>query len=213
MDAGRRHLAARWWWAASVLLLVAGGTLVTIGLRGHSVALSAPRSLGHPVVHATPYSVARSTPVRLVIPSIGVNTSLVSLGLTKSHTVQVPSSWNTAGWYRFGPAPGQIGSAVILGHVDSYLGPAVFYELRTLRPGDKVLVTLADGRRLRFAVTGVGMYPKSNFPTELVYGPRHYSALELVTCGGAFDEATRHYLSNVVVYTSLVGPHGTVARA
>ncbi len=103
-----------------------------------------------------------------------------------------------------GPSPGQVGSAVILGHVYSYLGPAVFFRLRSLRPGDKVEVRLADGVITHFVVNTVAMYPKTHFPTRLVYGSRGYSRLQLVTCGGSFYTQTRSYLSNVVVYTSLV---------
>ena len=109
------------------------------------------------------------------------------------------------GWYQLGPSPGQIGSAVILGHVDSSDGPAVFFKLRSLVAGDIVNVTLADGIAARFKVTSVATYLKSDFPDEAVYTSHGYSALQLVTCGGVFDTQTGHYLSNVVVFTSLVG--------
>ena len=101
-------------------------------------------------------------------------------------------------------APGQKGSAVILGHVDSYQGPAVFFQLRSLQAGDRVDVTLADGVVAHFAVDSVAMYQKEDFPAQEVYGSHGYPALQLVTCGGTFDTQTRHYLSNVVVYTTLV---------
>jgi hypothetical protein len=203
--AHRRSAETRWWLLAGALLVVAG-TLLVAGWRGHSVALDAPTISVTTTPPARPYSVGRSVPVRLVIPAIGVRTKLVKLGLNPDGTVEVPTTWGVAGWYHLGPSPGQIGSAVILGHVDSYLGPAIFYRLRELRPGDHVLVTLADGVHLRFSVVAIAMYSKSHFPTQLVYGPRRYSALELVTCGGAFDEATHHYLSNVVVSTTLTRP-------
>jgi hypothetical protein len=103
-----------------------------------------------------------------------------------------------------GPSPGQDGSAVILGHVDSYQGPATFFKLRTLVPGDPVYVTLADGVSAQFKVTFVAQYLKTGFPDQLVYAGHGSSSLQLVTCGGAFDSQTGHYLSNVVVYTSLV---------
>jgi hypothetical protein len=80
----------------------------------------------------------------------------------------------------------------------------VFFRLRSLRPGDRVEVSLADGVTVHFVVDAVAMYPKKQFPARLVYGSRGYAALQLVTCGGAFDTSTRSYLSNVVVYTSLV---------
>jgi sortase (surface protein transpeptidase) len=103
-----------------------------------------------------------------------------------------------------GPSPGQAGSAVILGHVDSYLGPGVFFKLPQLIAGDKIDVSLADGVTAHFVVDTVVIYPKDQFPTSLVYAPHGYSALQLVTCGGTFDPETGHYLSNIVVYTSLV---------
>ena len=94
---------------------------------------------------------------------------------------------------------------MILGHVDSYRGPAVFFRLRTLVPGDRIYVTLSDGVEVDFAVTSVLMYDKSRFPTAAVYGAHRSSELQLVTCGGDFDASTGHYLSNVVVYSSLIG--------
>ena len=107
------------------------------------------------------------------------------------------------GWFRLGPAPGQVGSAVILGHVDSYLGPGVFFQLRTLAAGDQVDVDLADGVTAQFTVDSVAMYSKPQFPAQRVYGSHGSSALQLVTCGGVFDHQTGSYLSNIVVYTSL----------
>jgi hypothetical protein len=149
-------------------------------------------------------SIARSIPVHLSIPIIGLSDSLSELGLNKNGTVQVPTSWDVPGWYRLGPSPGQLGSAVILGHVDSVNGPAAFYRLASLRPGNEVSVKLADGQNVHFKVIGLRMYSKSKFPDRLVYGRRSYSALQLVTCGGTFDSGTHHYLSNLVVFTELV---------
>ena len=116
----------------------------------------------------------------------------------------MPTNFNLPGWYKFGPSPGQRGSAVILGHVDTYRGPAIFLYLVKLRPGNRVFVTLANGRKVEFAVIGLRMYTKRQFPLRLVYGPRNYSALQLVTCGGIFDHRTGHYLSNIVVFTAQV---------
>ena len=163
-----------------------------------SAAPSATRSLGQ----AAP--VARSTPVTLRIPAIGVSLALSTLGLNPDGTAQVPARDQQPGWFRLGPAPGQLGSAVILGHVDDDKGPAAFYRLRTLRPGDTVDVGLADGRVAHFAVRTVATYLKTQFPARLVYASHGYAALQLVTCGGQFDSTSGHYLSNVVAYTSLV---------
>ena len=161
-----------------------------------------PAASGAAVQAAT---VARSAPVTLRIPAIGVSLRLSTLGLNADGTVQVPVKDQAPGWFRLGPTPGQMGSAVILGHVDDYKGPAAFYRLRSLRAGDKVDVGLANGAVAHFAVTSVASYLKTQFPGQLVYASHGYRALQLVTCGGQFDSSTGHYLSNTVVFTSLVG--------
>jgi len=147
---------------------------------------------------------ARSVPVHLSIPALGISVPLSELGLNVNGTVSVPTNFRVPGWFKYGPTPGQKGSAVILGHVDNTSGPAVFFQLVNLRIGDRVIVTLANHKTVKFAVIGLRMFTKTNFPDKLVYGPRTYSALQLVTCGGIFDHSTGHYLSNVVVFTSMV---------
>ena len=151
-------------------------------------------------------SLPRSVPVSVDIPAIGVTSQLLRLGLNTDGTIQVPSLVTSAGeaaWYEYSATPGQIGASVIEGHVDSYQGPAVFYRLGALRPGDTIDVTLADGITAIFRVTGVREYPKSNFPADAIYGTTNYAALRLITCGGVFDYATGHYLSSTVVFASL----------
>ena len=140
-------------------------------------------------------------PVALRIPAIGVRTRLIRLGITPQGTLQVPTSTSVAGWYTGSPRPGAIGSSVIAGHIDSYLGPGVFYRLRLLHPGNKIFVRQADGRLATFRVTAVRQYPKAHFPTGQVYGPTPDAELHLITCGGTFDYATGSYLSNVVVFS------------
>jgi hypothetical protein len=142
-------------------------------------------------------------PVRLWIPAIAVSTPLVRLGRLPDGSLQVPRAWDKAGWYDQGPRPGQPGPAIILGHVDSKAGPAVFYQLQTLRPRDIVRVGLADGRVIVFRVQRVERYPKDKFPTEAVYLPTLSRELRLITCGGTFDYATGHYRDNIVVYATL----------
>ena len=143
-------------------------------------------------------------PVRLQIPAIAVSTPLVRLGRLPDGSLEVPKDWGTAGWYDGGPRPGQPGPAVILGHVDSRTGPAVFYRLRDLRPRDIIRVGLSDGRILVFGVQQVERYPKNEFPTEAVYFPTLNRELRLITCGGEFDYASRSYRDNIVVYATLV---------
>jgi Sortase domain len=139
-------------------------------------------------------------PVWLAIPAIGVRTRLAPLGLTPQGTLQVPGNTAEAGWYTGGPRPGQFGPAVIAGHIDSYTGPAVFFRLRLVRPGDLVYVRRAGGSRAVFRVYATREFAKDRFPTALVYGATPDAELRLITCGGAFDYATGSYLSNVVVF-------------
>jgi sortase (surface protein transpeptidase) len=151
-------------------------------------------------------SLHRSLPVSVDIPAIGVHSKLLHLGANANGTIQVPSLPTQAGeaaWYRYSATPGQIGASVIEGHVDSYRGAAVFFRLGALHPGDSVDVTLADGITAVFRVTGVRQYTKSNFPAKTIYRTPGYAALRLITCGGAFDYATRNYLSSIVVFASL----------
>jgi hypothetical protein len=145
-------------------------------------------------------------PVRLEIARIEVSTGLLRLGKDGHGAVEVPTGphqWDSAGWYAAGTRPGDPGSAVILGHVDSKAGPAVFYRLRELRRGDLVEVVRADGSRVRFTVQRTEQYPKARFPTADVYYPTLTPALRLVTCGGAFNPALRHYVDNVIVFATL----------
>jgi sortase (surface protein transpeptidase) len=152
---------------------------------------------------ATPAPVAR--PVSLTIPLIGVRTPLVTLGLAANGTLQVPSSAAVAGWYTGSARPGSVGPSVIVGHVDSLSGPGVFFRLSELQPGDRVYVTRADGTMVEFRVTAVQTFLKVSFPTQAVYGGTPYPELRLITCGGTFDYATGHYLSNTIVYATESG--------
>jgi sortase (surface protein transpeptidase) len=149
-----------------------------------------------------------SRPVRLIIPSIGASTRLIRLGLTPSGALQVPATAAVAGWYTGSARPGAIGAAVIGGHIDSRQGPGVFYRLYLLHRGSRVFVRRANGTLAVFRVTAVRSYLKARFPTQAVYGPVPDAQLRLITCGGTFDYATGHYLSNVIAYAALV-PGGT----
>ena len=195
---------------AGVLLIVAGAAAVGIALRAQEHApqpsLAAAGALGPSAGRDHGPSLPRSVPVSVAIPAIGVNSELLHLGVNADGTIQVPSLYTSAGeaaWYKYSATPGQIGASVIEGHLDSYHGPAVFFRLGALRPGDNVDVTLADGITAVFRVTGVRQYPKSRFPAKTIYGATHYAALRLITCAGAFDYGTGHYLSATVVFASL----------
>jgi Sortase domain len=197
---------------AAGLVVIAGGTAGLLLTRHPAqpvrpvagvAALPAPTGpIVAPPPPADPSPVPR--PVSLIIPLIGVQTRLITLGLTSSGALQVPSSTSVAGWYTGSPKPGAIGSAIIVGHIDSHTAPGVFYRLSELRPGNKVYVKRADGSLVEFRVTSVQSYLKNRFPTQAVYGPTPDPELRLITCGGAFDYATGHYLSNIVVYATEV---------
>lgn len=145
---------------------------------------------------------AAQRPVRIQAPSIGLDAVVGELGLAADGSVQVPSDPDATGWFDQGPAPGQRGPAVVLGHVDSRSGPAVFARLRDLKVGDPVVVTLRDGAQVRFTVDGTLTFAKSDFPTAATYGPVPGPALRLITCGGAYVRDRGGYQSNVVVFAS-----------
>lgn len=194
----------------------AGVTLLALVLAG--VVLLRP---GHPaaappggpspasanrVVGATGApAVSRVRPVRLDIPRIDVATRLMKLGLTADRELQVPALTQAgiAGWYDLGPVPGDVGPAVLAGHVDSDTGPAVFYGLSALRPGDRLRVDRSDHRTAVFSVDRVTAFAKSRFPTRAVYGATPDPELRLITCGGTYDPARGGYQSNVVVFAHL----------
>ena len=149
----------------------------------------------------------QSLPVSVAIPTIGVKSKLLHLGRNNDGTMAVPNLITSAGeaaWYKYSVTPGQIGTAVIEGHVDSYQGPAVFFRLGALHPGNRINVTLADGITAVFRVTGVREYAKDKYPANTVYAPVNYAGLRLITCGGGFNAVTGHYLNSVVVFASLV---------
>jgi Sortase domain len=192
---------------AGVLLTMGGAAAVGVALATQEHApqpsLTAAGLIG---ARARGPWLRRSLPVSVDIPAIGVSSKVLHLGVNADGMIQVPSLYtqaSDAAWYKYSATPGQIGASVIEGHVDTYQGPAVFFRLGALRPGDRVDVTLADGITAVFRVTGTREYLKSSFPAKTIYGATDYAALRLITCGGAFDNATHHYLSSTVVFASL----------
>jgi sortase (surface protein transpeptidase) len=144
-------------------------------------------------------------PTWLSIPSLGIRTKLIRLGVNPDGTLQVPKRTTVAGWFTGSPRPGTVGSAVIAGHVDSRTGPGIFFWLRTLHRGDRIYVGRADGTMAVFTVIRVKRFAKDEFPTAAVYGPVPDAELRLITCGGVFDRSLGSYLSNVVVFARLAG--------
>lgn len=148
---------------------------------------------------------ARSTPVRIQIPAIGVDSGLMPLGLQDDGSLEVPPEGFPAGWYTEAPTPGELGPAIIAGHVDWDGSPGVFFSLRDLAPGDTITVDREDGSSARFEVGSVQQFPKDAFPTDEVYADIPRAGLRLITCGGSFDRAARSYEDNIVVFADLAG--------
>jgi hypothetical protein len=173
---------------------------------GHSAA--PPRHLPAGQSRAAGHRLSSSAPVAIQIPAIRVRAKVVALGLSRNGSISVPplkTPFETS-WYDGGPAPGAPGASVILGHVDAArVGPAIFYYLGNLRPGNRIYIQLRNGRTAIFEAYSVAEYRKTSFPTAKVYGYTSWPTLRLVTCGGDFDPRTGHYLGNTVVFASYVG--------
>ncbi|MEV0967087.1 class F sortase [Microtetraspora glauca] len=150
---------------------------------------------------------ASAKPVKIRIPAIGVYATVGSVGVAKSGEIGTPplSRPSLAAWYRLGPAPGELGPAVILGHVNTRTGSAVFNRLRELKRGNKIEVRRADGKSAIFTVDGVEQVGKTTFPTNRVYGNVSTAALRLITCGGAYNAKNHSYTDNIVVYATMTG--------
>ncbi|ROR80851.1 LPXTG-site transpeptidase (sortase) family protein [Plantibacter flavus] len=158
-----------------------------------------------PVAQAPAADVGALSVSRVQIPSIGVDAAVEPLERDTSGVLLPPVEWEDAGWYRAGVLPGQVGPAVIAGHLDTTLREAVFVHLKQLVAGDQVTVTMSDGSTAIYAVDRAIDVEKKTFPTEEVYGPTPDAQLRLITCNGPFDDAADTYANNYVVFASLVG--------
>lgn len=210
-QAGGRHGTP---WRAAGVALVAVTAMSGVGLVRASVKETPPPP--QPAVEAAPDPTSapgvivpahlpRSAPTDITISRIGVRAKIMNLGVNADNTLQVPplNKATLAGWYSKGPSPGEIGNAVIVGHVSTAeLGPTVFFKLGSLRKKDIITIKRKDGSNARFKVDGVKAYPKKTFPTDLVYGPSDKPGLRLVTCGGKFDEKAHSYVDNVIVFAT-----------
>jgi hypothetical protein len=210
-------------WLIMLAICLIGAGLLVIGVNADlhrwapppvpSAAAAHPSSAGATAVRpgsggSAAGSLPRSVPVRLRIPAIGVDARVVPLGLDASGGVAVPplDTPFLTSWYDRGSAPGQAGPAVLLGHVDSAaVGPAVFYKLGDLVPGDLVYVTRSDHRTAVFRVTAVVLYPEQEFPTREVYGSTPQPSLRLITCGGDYDEQTHLYVDRIIAFAVYAG--------
>nr|WP_244199706.1 class F sortase [Amycolatopsis thailandensis] len=153
---------------------------------------------------AKPFNGIRPTSVK--IPKIGAESSLVTVAIDKDGKMSVPTAKHPmqAAWYRLSPVPGEVGPAILLGHVDGNKQPGIFFKLKDVNPGDEVLVERSDGKNLKFVVEKKDQVPKDQFPEEAVYGNTDKPQLRLITCGGVFDKEEHSYKDNVIVYANLV---------
>ncbi|MFI6444652.1 class F sortase [Kitasatospora sp. NPDC050543] len=172
-----------------------------------SAAATASRTPSPPVKRGP--ALARSVPTRLKIPQIVVDAPFTELTLDAAGALNPPpaDNKNLVGWYRGGPTPGERGSAVVAGHVDTKTGPAVFLFLNMLKPGSKVEITRADKTVAVFSVDSVETFAKDTFPDQKVYGDTGEAQLRLITCGGVYDKKRKDYLDNVVVFAHLESSH------
>lgn len=194
-------VAARIGVTVAVIAALVGSTSVAMTTRLPVASDSAPTpALFDPVAAAPAPVPVVAAATTLDVPRLGIHKSaLVDLGVDAAGVLIPPASTAVAGWLTGSAVPGEVGPSVIAGHVDSYLGPGIFFRLDTLRPGDLVSVGRSDGVTVRFRVTDVVIVPKDQFPTDQVYGPTPGAELRLITCGGEFDHKARRYLRNVVV--------------
>lgn len=155
----------------------------------------------NPLVRSLP--AASAIPTTVSIPAIAVSSGLLSLSLDATGALEAPNVYDSAGWYAAGVVPGAIGPAIIAGHIDSITAPAIFARLDELAKGDAVVVTLSDGTVEKFTVQKSMESPKAAFPTSAVYGNVPTPQLRLITCGGAFNATTGHYVDNLIVYATL----------
>jgi len=187
-----------------VALLVLGG--IAVGLRffvPDSTQIAAVEENLSAAVSDV-ITLPEAEPVRLRISKIGVDVSFVELGVTENQEIEIPTGYEEVGWYKHGPTPGELGPAVVLGHVDSKDGPAVFFSLGQLNPGDRVEIDRDDGTTAEFEVKTLERYEQKNFPTSLVYGDIDHAGLRLITCSGSYDRESKRYDHNLVVYAELV---------
>ncbi|MEY2244253.1 class F sortase [Streptomyces sp. SAS_267] len=194
--------------SVTVVALCSGAWLLGSGAEAHpppqpSAAQAA--SAGNRARSTAP-AMPHSPPDRIRIPGIGVDAPLIGLGLTPQGSLDVPPARkkNLAGWYEAGTSPGERGTAIVAGHVDNAEGPAVFYDLGSLRTGSTVEVDRLDGRTAVFTVDAVEVYDSRSFPDAKVYGAARRPELRVITCGGGYSQTTG-YQGNVVVFAHLTG--------
>ncbi len=205
VPAPARSSGSRGWWLVAVAGLL--GAVLLAGsyasAQERSADLAADLGAG-PVLAVPEVTRTAAPPVALIVPILGIDTRLAGLHVGKDG-LQVDEDPQTAGWYVDGPAPGDLGPAVLAGHLNSRAGPGIFAGLDRVRPGERIDIRRDDGTTAQFAVTEVQTYAKREFPTARVYRGDGTASLRIITCGGEFDARSGRYRSNTIVYADLVG--------
>lgn len=171
-----------------------------------SVPIAAPVQAEPKPEVKTNKGLPKSEPVNIKIASVGIESNIKPVGKKSDGTMETPPLYeHITGWYKHGPTPGEIGPSIIVGHVDTYKGPSVFYRLKQMKPGDIIEVTRADNKVVKFKVTGLQQFEQNeNFPTEKVYGNIDHAGIRLITCGGTYNKKTQKYSHNTVVFGKAV---------
>ncbi|WP_329172399.1 class F sortase [Streptomyces sp. NBC_01477] len=159
-----------------------------------------------PTVSAPAPAPSAPPPARIRISRIALSDPLVGLGVQQDGHLAAPQDPAQVGWWSDGPRPGDPGAAIVVGHVDSLTGPAAFYQVSSLRPGDPITIDRTDGSHVTFTVKALRQYDKDAFPDAEVYAPAGPPSLRLITCGGPYDHEHGGYRDNVVVYAALAAP-------
>lgn len=205
------HRAPRRGFPLGRVLAVVGVLAVVCFFAAIGIALFyQPTPPPTPNLRATPPQLPASAPLRVVIPAIAADSTLIPTGVNQAdHTMATPplSEPQQASWYTGARTPGQVGPAVLLGHVNGSGRPGIFARLHELHPGDEVDVARADGTTAVFLVNQVRQYPKSDFPVHPVFDPTPDAQLRLITCGGSLDRRAHNYQDNVIAFATLVSVH------
>lgn len=188
----------------SAVLITSLLLLLSTGGNEPSVAAESIAAKSVPTLTPTPTPIVEPLPVQIQIPDLGIDTAIQSVGQVEEGKMAVPTNFTDAGWYNLGPRPGEKGNALMDGHYDTSTGaPAVFYYLKTLQVGSKIIIIGDNGKKMTFRVINVASYPTDNFPFELVTGATDARNLNLITCAGQWDAVKRDYSERLVVFSQL----------
>ncbi len=185
---------------------ILGVAIVFLGLGigisiGHILVKSHSDNILPTPVVAVPTPTPKISPKTLIIPRLNIKAPIDPVGLTPNGSMGVPSEPDRVVWYKYGPLPGELGNSVIAGHVDWYTGPAIFYDVAKLNPGDEIIITTVQDAEIIFRVKEKKIYRYNDFPINDVFGSVNLSKLNLITCTGIFDTNQRNYSHRLVIFS------------